>query len=336
MFESPTRTPYQFSPTLTPPRRRRWWILAVIVVILIFVPFSVWYALQPPANFPAGSMLEIPAGSNASTIATQLADNGYVRSRLVCLGVATVSGEVGSLKAGRYQFSEPYQVTDLLERLATGDYFNSLARLTHVEGQRVEQLAARAAETLVDFSAAAFVEAAEVHEGQLFPETYYVPEIYTEAKLLALLRSEYEERIKPLRIDIARSPLTEEEIIILASILEREANDPESKRMVSGILHNRLAIDMPLQADATIEYVLNKPLSELAPEDLELDSPYNTYLNNGLPPTPIGNPGMTAIEAAVNPAETEYFYYITGTDGQFYYAEDFDQHRENIARHLRR
>jgi len=143
-----------------------------------------------------------------------------------------------------------------------------------------------------------------------------------------------------LQSQIAQSEFTEAEILILASILEREANSPESMGIVSGILQNRLAINMPLQADATIEYVLETPLGELPPGQLaaelrELDSPYNSYLNLGLPPTPIGNPGLTAIKAVLNPVETDYFYYVTDADGAFYYAETYDQHLQNIERYLR-
>jgi UPF0755 protein len=111
-------------------------------------------------------------------------------------------------------------------------------------------------------------------------------------------------------------------------------------RTVAGIFLNRLSINMALQADASIEYVIDTPLGELAPGQLaselrELDSPYNTYLYPGLPPTPIGNPGENAIRAIADPLKSNYFYYITGDDGEFYYAETYDQHQTNIARHLR-
>ena len=92
---------------------------------------------------------------------------------------------------------------------------------------------------------------------------------------------------------------------------------------------------MPLQADASIEYVLDKPLNELTADDLKIESPYNTYLNQGLPPTPIGNPGLEAILAVLEPAQTDDLFYITGNDGEFYYAKTFDEHRLNIARYLK-
>ena len=147
--------------------------------------------------------------------------------------------------------------------------------------------------------------------------------------------STYEEKQAARADMIAAHPLSEYEILILASIIEREARSEESMRIVSGILQNRLAIGMALQADASIEYVLNKPLNELVPEDLEIDTPYNTYLYPGLPPTPIGNPGLMAIDAVLTPIESDYFYYITDDSGEFHYAETYDAHRRNIAEYLR-
>ena len=105
-------------------------------------------------------------------------------------------------------------------------------------------------------------------------------------------------------------------------------------KIVAGILDSRLVLGMPLQVDATMEYVLDKPLSQLEPEDLEIDSPYNTYLNSGLPPTPIGNPGLAAIRAVLEPLPTDYLFYITDENGDFYYAKNFEEHKQNIARYL--
>ncbi len=139
----------------------------------------------------------------------------------------------------------------------------------------------------------------------------------------------------PKRGTIAASGLTEAEVIVLASIIEREANDAESMGMVSGILQNRLRDGMPLQADASIEYILDKPLEELTPADLKVDSPYNTYLNKGLPPTAIGNPGAISIGAVLDPTPSDYYFYITGNDGVFYYATTYNDHKRNIARYLR-
>jgi UPF0755 protein len=150
------------------------------------------------------------------------------------------------------------------------------------------------------------------------------------------MRDTHNETLDALIAEKETLPLPREDIVILASILEREANSPESMQAVANILLRRLAIDMPLQVDASIEYILDKPLGELLPEDLRQDSPYNTYTRFGLPPTPIGNPGAVALSAVINATTaTPYLFYITGDDGNFYYGRDFDEHRLNIARYLR-
>ena len=122
---------------------------------------------------------------------------------------------------------------------------------------------------------------------------------------------------------------------MLASIIEREANDAESMGLVSGILHNRLEIGMALQVDASVAYGLGKPGTDLTRADWEIDGPYNTYTNAGLPPGPIANPGRIAIRAALNPTPSAYRYYITGQDGNFYYAKTLDKHNLNVAKYLR-
>lgn len=169
----------------------------------------------------------------------------------------------------------------------------------------------------------------------MFPDTYFVPVDYTEQQLLDLMLETFEQKTADLQPMIESHSLSLDEILILASIIEREANSPESKKLVSSVLQNRLQTGMPLQADASIEYILEKPLSELTPEDLEIESSYNTYLNTGLPPTAIGNPGLDAITAVLEPAESEYYYYITGNDGEFYYAETYQRHLINIEKYLR-
>jgi UPF0755 protein len=150
-----------------------------------------------------------------------------------------------------------------------------------------------------------------------------------------LLRRSFDEAIVPLESAIESSDFSLEQILILASIIEREANTPESMRLVSSVFQNRIAIGMPLQADASIEYILDKPLNELTATDLDIDSPYNTYVNPGLPPTPIGNPGLQAIEAVLFPAESSFIFYITDNNGEFHFAETYEQHLRNIDQYLR-
>ena len=310
--------------------------LVVFIGVLASIGLYLFSYLQtPPSGFVDGATFVVEPGSPTRLIVKDLKEGGFVRSELVTLMVLRLKFYGESLKAGTYTFTEPLSVPTLLEYLIAGEPKSDLLRLTFIEGESAVSYGRRAAAVIPGFDAAAFVDQALLYEGKLFPETYLVPKDFTPVQLLTVLLETFEKNTANLADAITKSEFTLEEIIILASIVEREANNEESMRLVSGILQNRLDIGMALQVDASMEYVLDKPLSELTPEDLELDTPYNTYLYPGLPPTAIGNPGLLAIDAVLNPTPSPYFFYVTGTDGNFYYAEDFDGHRANIERYLR-
>ncbi len=310
--------------------------LAALVGVVCLSVLVFWQLLNTPAKtFPLNKPITIASGMSIAEITDLLASYGAVRNELL-LYVAIMSRyEPGDVKASTYIFSEPLTPIELADQLAKGDYDSNLLRLTHREGERVTELAEQVHAVFPRIATSTFISAALPYEGTLFPETYFFPPHYETPEIIATMRTLYDQFVAEQAALYANSPLTVAEVAILASIIEREANDADSMGMVSGILQNRLAIDMPLQADASIEYVLDKPLSELTPEDLEMDSPYNTYLNRGLPPTPIGNPGRTALLAILNPTPSDYLFYITGNDGVFYYAETYAEHKQNIDRHLR-
>jgi UPF0755 protein len=307
----------------------------VLIILLLGGLYVLWHNIHPPAAFQSDDTFEITPGMGVSAIASKAEQEGFVRSNFLLYFALTYLHNPNSVFAGTYRFSEPLSVFAFADKLASGEIERELVILTIPEGTRAEVIAQLAQFVLPDFNASEFVSLSVPYEGFLFPETYHIPRDFTARDLLDLLRFTYAEKTKELSVSLTESTLTEYEVITLASILEREANDERSMRIVSGILQNRLSIDMPLQADASIEYELDKPLGELVPEDLEIDSPYNTYLNRGLPPTPIGNPGLTAIKAVLEPETTDYLFYITGTDGNFYYAKTYDEHQDNIARYLR-
>lgn len=317
--------------------------LAIIGWVVVTSLIALWYIMElaeSPNDFPIDTPIVIEQGSDVRMIARQLADSNVVHSADLLYFVLVFAHDPANIKASTYVFDKPIDVFAVATRLTEGDFDTDLVRFTHIEGERAELLAKRAAEVLPQFNEEAFIATALPLEGRLFPDTYFVPETYTDGDMIELLTETYIEKTEPLAEQIALSNFTEDEILILASIVEREANTPESKRYVAGIFQNRLAIGMALQADASIEYVIETPLNELpagqlASELREIDSPYNTYLYPGLPPTPIGNPGLEAITAVLQPIESEYMYYITGSDGKFYYAETYEQHLANIERHLR-
>ncbi len=347
-MQEPTLTDYsEFTPfnnELQPnfaedPKRDRKRIFSIVLLFVAVCSGACFYAWQylvsTPNDFPVNTPIEIELGTSTKAAAHILKEAGAIRSEYALLAVLRLNHKEDSVKASTYTFDTPLSLHELAAALTKGDNTSNLLRITHKEGETVAELATIADEILVDFDESAFLALATNEEGKLFPETYFVPKNYTALDLFTLMRSTFDTKIEPLSAEIQNHSLTLDEIIILASILEREANSLDSKRIVSGILQTRLDIGMALQVDASMEYVLKKPLSELTAEDLDMDSPYNTYLYPDLPPTPIGNPGLEAIKAVLNPEPSDYLFYITGDDGNFYYARDFEEHKINIARHLR-
>lgn len=310
-------------------------LLACIALFAAATAFFLWKLTTAPADQQLPQIFTIEPGMSVHDIAEKAQREGFVRSALLLYGTLTYFHEPTELYAGAYLVSEALSVRDFAAKLAAKDLLVDNVAITVPEGTRASEIAAIAGRALSTFDESVFLSEALQYEGYLFPETYHLPEHFTEAQLIDLMRATFDEKTLELRERMIAHTLGEYGVIVLASIIEREANDPASMRMVSGILQNRLREGMLLQADASIEYILDKPLRELTPDDLKRDTPYNTYLYRGLPPTPIGNPGLEAIRSVLEPTESEYFFYLTTTDGTFYYARTFDEHRTNIAAYLR-
>ncbi len=306
------------------------------VLLFVVLNFSYHFFISAPKNFPIDQPIEISLGTSVVDIAKQLKEADVVRSEFVLYAVLVAYYEPADIKASTYIFSTPLSVYEVAKALTQGNYAYDLVRLTHKEGMSVKALAPDITEALPHIAEDEFIAYATPFEGEIFPETYFVPKDITLEDLVSLMREHYASTTEEIYATPATHNLSANEILILASILEREANSLESMQEVANILVRRLEIDMPLQVDATMEYILNKPLAELTAEDLETDSPYNTYKYFGLTPTPIGNPGVDALWAVVNAtSNTPYLFYITGDDGTFHYAKNFDEHRANVGRYLR-
>ena len=304
-----------------------------VILVFLFIASSAWYvgASKIPRDFPLETNVVISEGMTHQEIAEHLETLGVISSSLLFQTILSREYSGSHVQAGTYRFTKPLHISVVAEAVIKGDYQTPLMKITFPEGFRVRDFKTFFKAT----SSPQSLEFLTQYEGRLFPDTYFIKNSTTVDELVDVMRSTYESRLVPLRERIEESPFTEEEILILASILEREANDETSMRMVSGVLHNRLKINMPLQVDAVFEYLIGKTSEELTQTDLDIDSPYNTYTNIGFPPTPICNPGMLAIEAALSPTAHSYLYYLTDSDGMFHYANTFDEHRQNKARYLR-
>jgi len=309
-------------------------LVSVLFVVLLVCTISIWFSSTSPQFSDSGVSLQIERGMSVQKIADAAEEAGIVRSALFLYIILTYTYDPTRIYAGTYRFDEPHTVYEVAQKLARNDVDMSLLSLTLPEGITRKEIARIAEERIPEFDTDLFLELTKNNEGYLFPDTYFVPEDFKAEELVNLLAETFSTKFSQYSGAVASSTLTEYEILTLASLLEREANDEQSMKMVSGILQNRLNIGMALQADASIEYVLDKELQELTPEDLKTDTPYNTYLYPGLPPTPIGNPGMLAIQAVLEPLPSPFMFYITGNDGQFYYAKTFEQHKKNIREQL--
>lgn len=289
--------------------------------------------LAAPAGFVPGSVVRIAPEETASLAARELADAGVVSHAPVLLFILRISGASEQVRAGAYRFDAPQNVFAVARRLASGDYGLPPARLTFPEGFTAREAAEQIAKAFPGLSAEAFLAKARQHEGYLFPDTYFLPAESDAASIVALMRANFDTKTDAL-FKSASTTLSRSDAVILASVVEREARTMESKRLVAGILLNRLALGMPLQVDAVFGYIRGSETYSPSYADLKMDSPYNTYLHAGLPPGPISNPGLESLEAVLHPARTDYLFYLTGKDGLMHYAATHAGHQANRKKYL--
>lgn len=305
--------------------------LSFFVGLLFFVSERIHTLNEPPNDFPLNTDIVVSEGMNISDITDLLAEQHVVRSSFYLYFMLHMHFRDAFVQAGTYNFNEPLSTTAVARAITVGEYLSPSVKITFPEGFRVDEML----KFLPERYSGSDLESIRAREGFLFPDTYFISPEDSFDDIVSRMNQTFTERIVDLEPLIASSTLTQTDVVILASIVEREANDDESMRTVAGILLNRLKVNMPLQVDAAFEYILGKSSEELTNDDLEIESPYNTYINRGLPPTPIANPGLTSILAVLQPTSTDYLYYLTGTDGKFYYARTFEEHKQNKAKYLR-
>ncbi|MBP7831856.1 MAG: endolytic transglycosylase MltG [Candidatus Pacebacteria bacterium] len=311
-----------------------------LIILIIFVGASValYFMSKAPEEFPVGVLIEIPEGTSVIKAGQMLEEQKIVKSAVVFQTLVIIlSGDKG-IRAGYYIFDSPQSVITIADKLSFGRYGISRKKVTLPEGSSSMEMAKILGEALPLLDKSEFIEIGMEYEGHLFPETYYFFETATASKIALTLRNEFNTKLEPYLEEIAKSGHTEKEILTMASIIEKESNGKEDdRRMISGILWNRISKGMALQVDATYLYTLEKrDRNNLTTSDIKNDtSPYNTYKNVGLPPGPIGNPGLKSILAALRPTKSNYIFYIHDRNGTPHYAVTYAQHQANIASYLR-
>lgn len=290
---------------------------------------------MPPSDFPLGEVITIQTGASLQSIANDLRDSHVIKSPFFFRLAVTIQGGEKNLIAGDYLLDKKEGPVDLADRITQGKFHLYTFKATIPEGWSSKQIADYMKSNLVGFNKTKFLSLTKEKEGYLFPDTYFVsPTIKPEA-LIDLMSKNFDEKIKTVTA-LATSTHTLKEVIIMASILEEEARTTESRRIVAGILWKRLSLGMPLQVDSTFLYINGKTTYDLTADDLKINSPYNTYKYKGLPPGPISNPGLDAINAALSPIQTKYLYFLSSKSGDMYYATTFEQHKRNKELYLNR
>jgi UPF0755 protein len=325
-----------FQPYLAGFKAMRMWKRTAVGVIVIGILGSAtlaWF-ISPPSDFPTNQLISIPKGASGLDFANDLAASHVIRSPFAFRVYARLTGFDRSLDPGIYLFSKRLGLTSVVTRIGHGEHGISPIRITFTEGMAVKDIDATFSKQLPGFDSAAFLKDASTSEGYLFPDTYFFMPGTDSNDIVVRLRSRFSEQIASITPEVLASNHSFSDVVILASILEREAQSPEDMRMIAGILWNRITKGIPLQVDATFGYIHGENGYTPTAADLASDSAYNTYRHKGLPPGPISNPGLSALLAAVTPIKTDNLYYLTGKDGLMHYAKTFEQHKKNRALYL--
>lgn len=306
-----------------------WIVLGIFIIIFSYVFIS----MLSPGNFSTVAITVEP-GASVRNVGALLAEKQVIKSPALFELCSRVVAKKGTISAGNYLFETPAHVCRVAYRMSRGLYGNTQVRVTIPEGSTYREITNIIAGKYTDFNKSEFLSLAKPLEGTLFPDTYFFfPGITSQGIIDELIETYHKKTAKLL--DTVSDPQKKREIIIMASILEREANNAEEAKVISGILWKRIAIGMPLQADATLKYTTGRGSDELTLDDLRTDGPYNTYTRTGLPPGPIGNPGLAMIESAMNPEKSPYLYYLHDNSGKVYYAKTHDEHVRNKNRYLK-
>lgn len=301
-------------------------LIFVILLVVVSVAGLIWIkdAVEPVSGQEIAKEFLITKGNSANQIANKLYKDGLIKSPLAFKVYVQIMGKQNRINAGEFTLSPSMNLFQVVEALQKGP---KELWVTIPEGLRHEEIADRFTKTLQKDESfkQEFISLAEDQEGYLFPETYLFPKTVSAQTIINRMKQTFDIKAP---VGITRNQ------VIMASIIERETKGNAEKPIVSGILYKRIQNDWPLQVDASIQYAKGT-WAPILSSDKDLNSPYNTYKFQGLPPGPIGNPGAESLKAAANPEESEYWYYIHEDGGQIHYATTLDEHNANIAKYLR-
>jgi UPF0755 protein len=316
----------------------KYFLFALLLVIFVTfcTGFWFWFQLQPVSSGTQKISFVVTKSESGDSIIRRLQTTGLIRSTIVAKIYLRLTNTSHRLKPGGYSLTPASSTPQIFAVLVSGP---ADIWVTIPEGWRREQIAARLGNSLTNFSAYEFNQLSATYEGQLFPDTYLLPALATPSSVLSIFLKNF---TKKTNLDPTLP--ADRQTLILASLVEREANTDSDRLLIAGILQKRLAANWPLQVDASVQYATSTKACMATPIevcdwwqeilDTTYPSPYNTYLNPGLPPGSISNPGLASIRAAKEPQTSSYWYYLTAPDGQTHYAATLEEHQQNIDKYL--
>ncbi|OGZ05117.1 MAG: hypothetical protein A2845_02225 [Candidatus Lloydbacteria bacterium RIFCSPHIGHO2_01_FULL_49_22] len=314
---------------------RLWKMVGVFIVLLCVITVAAaWFLALSPSAERKTVTVEIASGSGVRGIASLLHDEGIIRSPLLFTFLARYTKADTMLGSGVFQFQMPMDVFSVLTQVRLHRYGITRSKITIPEGTPLSIMAGLFSASLPNFDKSKFLDETEGMEGYLFPDTYFFFVNATSGPVIAVLSDNFIKKTAVLKSEAEITHGNWNEVIVMASLIEEEAVTDMDRKIISGILWARIARGMRLQVDAPFVYFLGKASSEITIDDLSYDSPWNTYRYKGLPPTPISNPGLLAIDAALHPTKTNYLFYLSDKEGVMHYAKTFEEHKLNKAKYL--
>jgi len=313
-------------------------LVGALLILVFFSLLAVWWKNGISAvnlQDKRATIFVIEKGQGVKEIANKLKNEDLIKDPVVFFLLVKKLGLDGKIQAGDFRLSPSMTTSEIAQILTHGtlDIW-----VTIPEGKRAEEIADILKIKIPSYDESWRALLAQ-NEGFLFPDTYLIPKDASSDIVLSLMKNNFEKKFSSIP-NAPLDPAIRKKIVIIASIVEREAKFSEDRSLVASVIFNRLSIGMKLDIDATVQYSLGFQENQktwwkrgLTKTDLKVDSSYNTYINAGLPPTPISNPGIDVLQAVINPAKTDYLYYLSDKLGHNHYTKTLEEHNANIRRY---
>lgn len=345
-------------------RSRRKVFITIIVIALCAVGlcagWRIYYnsQLEPVSSSKKKIIVEIPEGSNIDDIAKILYDSGLIRNRMVFQSYAgRHSRGIKQIKAANYRFTPSMSSVEIFNAMLNGKDYDGAVAITIPEGKNIKEIGAILESRHICSSADFINETKKVSEykknysilssypdnaegrtpmeGYLFADTYQFTSNSSAATVVSKMLANTQSKFSDAMLKkISDNHQTVDQILTMASLVEMESKLDSDKPKIASVFYNRLAKNMKLQSDATVNYALGEKKTNITNSDLKVDSPYNTYANTGMPIGPICSPSLKSIKAAISPAKTDYLYFVSDSSGKTYYANNLQDHQANVDKYL--